>query len=81
MSATAEQTPPSSRLDDLDFAFYVTMDDTLTMARDLMEKARWAPDDRTLGAYLKMASRCVRCALELYADRLSKTEVKKCSTA
>jgi len=72
MSDTDAQTPPSSALNDLDFAFYTTMNDVLMQARDLMEKARWAPDDRTLEAYLKMASRCVRCALELYADRLGK---------
>ncbi len=35
------------------------------------EAARNAEDDVTLGVYLKMASRSLRCALEMYGEHLA----------
>lgn len=40
------------------------------MTAQFVEQARQSQDDVRLGAYLKMASRCMRCALEIYGEHL-----------
>lgn len=66
-------------LSDRDFAFYTTMNDVLQMAIGHGEKARHADDDYEMFVHLKMLATCVKCALEIYGDRLrryNKEEVK-----
>ena len=53
-----------------DIAFLDTMDEVLGMTVQFVEEARQSNDDVVLGAYLKMASRCLRCALEMYGEHL-----------
>ena len=53
-----------------DFAYLDTMNDVLSLVIGFAEEARNAPDDARLGIYLKVASRCLRCAIELYGERL-----------
>jgi hypothetical protein len=50
------------------------MDEVLGLALEFLEKAQQAAaddDDMRVDAYLKMASRTLRCALEIYGDRLA----------
>jgi hypothetical protein len=64
----------------LEYGFYVTLNEVLLIAIDHIDSARNAPTNIALGSHLKMASRAMRCALELYGDRFSlkvpKEEVK-----
>jgi hypothetical protein len=53
-----------------DYAFYVTMDEVLLLAEEFAETARHAETDMELEMYLKLASRAMRCALEMCFDRL-----------
>ena len=41
------------------------------MTAQFVEQARQSQDDARLGAYLKLASRCMRCALEIYGEHLA----------
>ena len=59
-----------------DFAYLDTMDEVLEMVLDYTEGARNAQEDVAMGAYLKMASRALRCALEIYGDRLAQNRVE-----
>ena len=54
-----------------DVAYLDVMDEVLCMVLDFTEQARQAQNDVTLGAYLKMASRSLRCALEMYGEHLA----------
>jgi hypothetical protein len=54
-----------------DIAYLDSMNDVLIMALEFMEEARQSNDDARMGAYLKMASRCLRCAMEMYGDHLA----------
>ena len=56
--------------DNKDYAFYVTMDEMLLMLMEHLDEARHAGSDYLLGFHLRMASRVMRCALELYGDWL-----------
>jgi hypothetical protein len=53
-----------------DYAYYVTMDEVLLLAGEFVETARHAETDMELEIYLKMASRSMRCALQMCLDRL-----------
>ena len=53
-----------------DIAYLDTMNEVLVMTLEFLEEARQSQDDVRLGAYLKMASRSMRCALEIYGDRM-----------
>lgn len=44
------------------------MEETLQMVLKHVDEARRADSDLALGVQLKMASRAMRCALELYGD-------------
>jgi hypothetical protein len=55
------------------------MDEVLGLALEFLEKAQQAAaddDDMRVDAYLKMASRTLRCALEIYGDRLAQNRVE-----
>jgi hypothetical protein len=56
-----------------DYAFYVTMDEMLVLVGEFTETARHAETDMELEMYLKLASRSLRCALEMCLDRLRET--------
>lgn len=62
-----------------DFAYLDTMNEVLTMAIEFAEEARNSEDDARMGAYLRMASRCLRCAMELYGEHLAlnRAEMKR----
>jgi hypothetical protein len=61
---------------DRDYAFLATMDEVLLMTLEYLEKASLSQDAVMLGAYLKMASRSMRCALEIYGDHLAQNCVE-----
>jgi hypothetical protein len=58
-----------------DVAYLDTMNDVLVMTLEFLEEARLSQDEVRLGAYLKLASRSMRCALEIYGDRLAQNRV------
>jgi hypothetical protein len=47
------------------------MNEVLEIVLDHCEKARNTSDHRAMGVNLKMASRALRCALELYGERIT----------
>lgn len=55
---------------DKDFAFFLTMSEVLELVMDHTEVARNAGDNQLLGIHLKMASRAMRCALEIYGSHI-----------
>jgi hypothetical protein len=59
---------------DDNYPFLDTMNEVLEMTAEFVEEARQSSDDVRLGAYLKMASRCLRCALEMYGEHLERGE-------
>lgn len=59
-----------------DIAYLDTMNEVLVMALEFLEEARNAKDDVMMGAYLKMASRSLRCAMEIYGDRLARNRAE-----
>jgi hypothetical protein len=61
---------------DVDYAFYLTMYEVLEEVIVHCDRAQNCENDRMLEVHLKMASRAMRCALEIYGDRL-KTQVPK----
>ena len=54
-----------------DVVYLDTMNEVLVMTLGFLEDARTARNDVRMGAYLKMASRSLRCAMEIYGDHLS----------
>jgi hypothetical protein len=56
---------------DGDFAFLETMNEVLMIVLEYTELARQADNPLVMGVYLKMASRSMRCALEIYGDRFA----------
>lgn len=62
---------------DKDYAVQLTIDEMLLEAAEQIEKARHAPSKVALGWRLKMASRALRCALEVYGDWFTVPEGKK----
>lgn len=54
-----------------DYAYRTTMDEVLAMTEEFVEEARHSEDDVRLGSYLKLASRSLRIALEMYGERLA----------
>lgn len=61
---------------DSDYLYLDTMDEVLSMVSDYVESARNAQDDVIMGAYLRMASRALRTALEIYGDHLAQNRVE-----
>ncbi len=59
-----------------DVPYLDTMDEALELVLQFAEAARNAEDDKTLGVYLKIASRCMRCALETYGEHLAQNGVE-----
>ena len=59
-----------------DIAYLDTMNEVLEMTAQFVEEARQSQDDTRLGAYLKMASRCMRCALEMYGEHLAQNRAE-----
>ena len=52
-------------------AYLDTMNEVIVMTLEFLEEARNSHDDVRMGAYLRMASRSLCCALEIYGDRLA----------
>ena len=59
-----------------DIAYLDTMNEVLVMTLEFLEEARNSQDDVRMGAYLKMASRSLRCAMEIYGDRLAQNRAE-----
>ena len=57
-------------------AYLDTMNEVLEMTAQFVEEARVSEDDVRLGVYLRMASRCMRCALEMYGEHLAQNRVE-----
>lgn len=66
---------------DIDYGFHLTMNEVLGLVVDHCERARDTDDRFAMGIHIKMASRAMRCALEIYGDRFAtqsaEPEVKK----
>ena len=63
---------------DRDFVFYETINEVLLMAQEHLELARNAKNDVMLGAGLRLATKSLTCALEMYGDyRFAKREHEK----
>ena len=54
-----------------DAAYLDTMDEVLELVLQFAEAARDADDDARLGVYLRLASRSLRCALEMHGEHLA----------
>jgi hypothetical protein len=59
-----------------DVAYLDTMDEVISMVLEFAEAARHAQDDVMMGAYLKMASRSLRCAIEIYGDHFAQNRAE-----
>jgi hypothetical protein len=59
-----------------DVAYLDTMNEVLEMTAQFVEEARQSEDDVRLGVYLRMASRCMRCALEMYGEHLAQNRAE-----
>ena len=59
---------------DIDYAFYLTMNEVLEMVVVHCELARNCENDVSMEVHLKMASRAMRCALEVYGERFAKKQ-------
>ena len=59
-----------------DVAYLDTMNEVLEMTAHFVEEARQSEDDVRLGVYLRMASRCMRCALEMYGEHLAQNRAE-----
>ena len=57
-------------------AYLDTMNEVLEMTAQFVEEARVSEDDVRLGVYLRMASRCMRCALEMYSEHLAQNRAE-----
>jgi hypothetical protein len=58
------------------FAYLTTLDEILLIAIRHLEEVRRAPNLLDQKFNLSMASRAIRCALEIYRDRAQQEEVK-----
>jgi hypothetical protein len=61
---------------DIDYGFYLTMNEVLELVVVHCERARDAENDAAMELNLKMASRAMRCALEILGTRVRKPEEK-----
>lgn len=57
---------------DRDFPWLVTLDEALLLCVEHIDAARECQNALSLGLELKMASRALRCAMEVYGMRLAK---------
>ena len=64
---------PDVALIDKDYLWLTTMHDVLELVIGHCEQAEQAQDRLTMGVHLKMASRAMRTALELYGDLTKET--------
>jgi hypothetical protein len=62
--------------DGLSYPYAVTMDEVIEIVIEHLEIVRNTDDLLRQGVHLKMASRAMRCALEIYGD-WSATQVRK----
>lgn len=60
-----------------DYAFYETLSEVLGVTTLHINKAINAEGMPLLGMSLKMASRALRCALEIYGDRVAEMQKEK----
>lgn len=58
------------KLTDEEYPWLLTLDEALILCVQHLEEARDSQDRLILGLHLKMASRALRCALEVYGMRL-----------
>ena len=60
-----------------DFAYLDTVDEVLRLVMFYCEEARHSQTQLAIGVNLKMASRAMRCALELYGDHSEQKRKEK----
>ena len=63
-------------LSENEYPWLLALDEAMLKCLEHLEKAAVCQDGLTLGVNLKMASRALRCALEIYAMRLEKENVE-----
>jgi hypothetical protein len=63
-------------LTDRDYPWLITVEEAIQLTIDHLALANQSQDGLTLGVHLKMASRAMRCALEVYGMRLEKEKVE-----
>ena len=59
-------------MDDRDYVWLLALDEAMLLCLEHLETARTCQDGLSLGVHLKMASRAMRSALEVYGMRLEK---------
>ena len=69
MTSSSEPTTLFERK--LDFVFASAIDEVLELVGYFAEQARQSEGEVELGVYLKMGSRCMRCAMEMYGELLA----------
>ena len=62
-------------MDSKDYLWLSALDETMLLCIEHLETARQCQDGLSLGVQLKMASRAMRSALEVYGMRLEKENV------
>ena len=59
-----------------DYPYLDTMEEVLWTTLEFIDAARHAENDLAMGVYLKLASRSLRCALEIYGDHLAQNRAE-----
>ena len=62
-------------MDSRDYGWLLTLDEAMLLCIEHLEAARQCQNGLSLGVQLKMASRAMRSALEIYGMRLEKENV------
>ena len=55
-----------------DYPWLITLDESILLCMDHLDVVRGSDSELVMGVHLKMASRALRCALEVYAMRFEK---------
>ena len=63
-----------------EYPWLLTLDESMLLCLDHLEAARQCQDGLSLGVQLKMASRAMRSALEIYGMRLEKEKQSELSS-
>ena len=62
---------------DIDYPFWKTLDETLVEAKEQIDLGRNAPSMESLGWRLKMAIMALKCASQIYGDRIVEMKNEK----
>jgi hypothetical protein len=63
--------------EDLDYPYAITLDEVLEIVVEHVDAVRGTDDMLRQGVHLKMASRALRCALEIYGSVIQEAPKKE----